>query len=77
MWLRKPTQKAQAVCRHKHEEEGNQSGGWPSEGSADSGLLPQINGIDVVAEMAGLATQLESYYAPPLRSKHWAHEGCT
>lgn len=74
MWLRKPMQKAQAVCRHKYEKKGNQEGRWPSEGSPDLGLLPQISGVDVLAEMTGLATQLEASYAPSLRSKHWDHE---
>lgn len=42
---------------------------WLSEGSADSGLLPQINSADVLAEMTGLAAQPESRYTLPLGSK--------
>lgn len=43
--------------------------GWLSEGSADSGLLPQINSTGVVLEMTGLAAQPESHYILPLGSK--------
>lgn len=49
-------------------------GRWLSEGSADWGLLPEINGADV-AEMTSLAVQPESSYAPPLGCKLWDQEG--
>lgn len=68
MWLRKPTQKAQALCRHKLREE------VASDSSAGLELLPQIDGADTAAERQTLLYSLV-LLCSGIGIKFWAHEG--